>query len=146
MRASLCAVHIHVPRGARQRGHHPVQLARHLNLAPQPARVLQPKREVEHVVLLVFGFGQEGVVLWGDDDMARRARQRFLACSLEVDVVLVCQAEYVVPLTRFDRLDIVALAIAEGQLDAGARSRPDELAVAQDCRGVQLAGCRVGDC
>lgn len=56
--------------------------------------------------------------------MARRARYRALARALQVDVVLVCNVEDVVPLVRLDDLEQVAFGVLEVDFDsAGARSR-----------------------
>lgn len=50
--------------------------------------------------------------------MARRARYRALACSLQIDVVLVCDVEDVVPLVRLDGLKQVAFRILEVDFDS----------------------------
>ena len=46
-----------VPRRLGQRQRHAVELLRGDDLAPQPRRLRQPEREVEHVVLVVVGLG-----------------------------------------------------------------------------------------
>lgn len=68
---------LHIPRHAGQLHHQPVQILRHLDLAPQPRRLRQPKRQVQHVVLVVVGLLHLVVqIRILDYDVARRTRAR----------------------------------------------------------------------
>lgn len=61
--------------------------------------------------------------------MARRARYRALARALQVDVVLVCNVEDVVPLVRFDSLEQVAFGVLEVDFDSAGAIKEDEKAM-----------------
>ena len=73
-------VHGEVPRRPRERQTQAVDLFRGDDLAPQPRRLRQPEREVEHVVLVVVRLRQRVVdLLVLDDHVTRRAREGALS-------------------------------------------------------------------
>lgn len=68
------AVDEHVP-GCRRKLHtHAVHLLRQMDLAPEPGRVRQPERHIQHVVLVIARLLNEVIEFRGQNDMARRAR------------------------------------------------------------------------
>lgn len=71
---SLKVARLHVSRHRRQSHHQAIQLLGHYNLAAQTAGLGQAKSEVQHIVLVVFGFGHLVKMVFSlYDDMASRA-------------------------------------------------------------------------
>jgi len=85
----------HVPCGRGKRHDDPIQFARQFHLAPKPgpdfdskvkiprseevypggdenARVGEPERHIQHIVLVVLRLREQVIVLWGQDDVACR--------------------------------------------------------------------------
>lgn len=55
-------VHKHVPRRGWKRAYHPIQRFIQYHLTPQPTRVRQPERHIQHVVFIVSRFLQQIVM------------------------------------------------------------------------------------
>lgn len=71
---SLKVARLHVSRHGRQPHHQAVQLLGHYNLAAQTAGLGQPKSQVQHIVLVIFGLGHLVKMVFAlYDDMASRA-------------------------------------------------------------------------
>ena len=66
-------IYKHITSCRRERAHNPVELLRQLHLAAQPTRIGEPKRHVEHVVLVVVRLRQKVVKFLGEDNMTCRA-------------------------------------------------------------------------
>lgn len=93
---SLKITRLQIPRHTRQPHNQPIQLPRHHNLTPQPRRLRQPKRQIQHIVLVIVGL-RHGLVLCfiGDNNVARRARARPAARALHLQVVRLRDVEEV---------------------------------------------------
>src|ERR1700761_5313212 len=65
-----------------------IQLLADDDLAAEAGSLGQAEGEVEHVLLVLAGLGQQVVPFVLDDDMAGRAGERALARTFEVDIVL----------------------------------------------------------
>jgi len=69
---------------------------------PRHERVRQTKRHIQHIVLVVSGLLEHVVVLWCENDMARRTRDAAFACAFHVNVVLVCEVQQRVAFVALD--------------------------------------------
>ena len=83
-----------VARGRRQRNGQAVKLVGNDDLAPEAGRLRKAEREVEHIFLVLGGFGQAFKIFGMDDDVAGRARQRAFAGAFEIDPVPVSDLKY----------------------------------------------------
>lgn len=75
----ILAIDEHVPGCCGELHTHAVHLLGEVDLAPEPGCVRQPEGHIQHVVLVVARLLNEVIELRGQDDMARRARDRALA-------------------------------------------------------------------
>lgn len=88
---------LHIPRHARQLHRQPIHLLTHLDLAAQPARLGEAKRQIQHVVLVVVGLGElVVVVLVRHDDVAGAAGAGPAAGAFHFEVVGLGDVEQVV--------------------------------------------------
>lgn len=94
---------LQIPSHRRQFNSQSVELLRHGDLAPQPTCLGKPERQVQHIVLVIFGFGHLVVVFMVEhDDVARRARTRSSACAFHLEIVRLGYVEEVVALGNGD--------------------------------------------
>ncbi|KAI3476390.1 hypothetical protein L1887_62042 [Cichorium endivia] len=80
-------------------------------------------------------FFQRVVDVGFEDDVAGGAGYRAFACTFEVDIVLVCDAEQIVALVRLDRLDGLALGVDKVDLNSSAWCRPCDASMRKGRRG-----------
>jgi len=107
----LLPVDKHIARRAGEGGDHAIELARDMHLAAEARAVREAERHVEHVVLVVLRLREKIIVLRREDNVASRACDGALAGTLEINVMLMGDAEDVVALVDLDGLDEVALGI-----------------------------------
>lgn len=82
--------------------HHPAQHPSQSHLTPQLTCIHQPKRHIQHIVLVIPRLCECVVVLWREADVAGLSFVRVFACAFEVDAVAVHQGKDVVAFTSFD--------------------------------------------
>jgi hypothetical protein len=140
---------LQIPRNPRQPNRYPTQLLTHAHLAPQPARLGESKRQIQHVVLVVarlLHLVEHGLVV--NDDVTRAACAGAAACAFHLQVVRLRNVEQVgavgdgegVGLRVFvDEGYCAPKSISTGGVGAG-RGRWRTLRRVSGCRGGRGAG------
>lgn len=94
---------LQVPRHTRQLNHQPIQLLTHANLTSQARRLGQPKRQIQHVVLVIARLLHLiKHLLARNDNMASRASARPTASAFHFEIVGLCDVEQVVAVGDFE--------------------------------------------
>jgi len=89
---------LYIPRHTRQLYHQPIPFLLHLDLTPQPTRLRQSERQIQHVVLVIVRLGEFVIhVLVRDYDVTRRTRARTPTRPFHLEVVMLRYIEDIIP-------------------------------------------------
>src|SRR5215212_10188109 len=121
---AILFVHHHVSGRRRELDDQAVERLAHADLTAEPRGVGEPEGEVEHVFLVLAGWGELVEPFLLDHDMAGRAGKRALAGALDGDVVTMGDFEHA---ETERRLHLLARAILQNECHLWHRHSPTRL-------------------